>query len=110
MTVTTIDLGLVFSKYLGARSRSSGPFSAEEFYEKQLQPALRVHDTVVIELDSLCGYTATFFDEVIQRLLTDYSVEDVGRKVRWVAVTRPYLINAIALWTAEHAAAMLRDA
>jgi len=63
--VKTINFRKDFSPYPGMRYRTSGWFSAEEFRDDFLIPALKEHGVVCLELDGLSwSYPPYFLEEV----------------------------------------------
>ena len=60
----TIDLAKVFSSTPGGRYKREGLFSAQEFREDFLEPALREHQVVIVDLDGPIGVLPSFLEEV----------------------------------------------
>lgn len=59
----TINISQEFSKYPGPRYKKLGLFSGEEFRDDILIPALKVSETVTIQLDGAMGYGSSFLEE-----------------------------------------------
>ncbi len=53
-----------WSKIPAGRYRSDGTFSAEEYREDVLFPALALFDSVTVDLDGCFGLGSSFLDEV----------------------------------------------
>ena len=92
-----IDIGKEFSKILGPRFRRDGEFSGEDFRERFLEPNLSAHQKVVIHLDSLSGYTPSFFEEAFGGLVRKHGASVMSR-IEFDAVDRGYLIPIITAW------------
>jgi len=97
-----IDIGKEFSKILGPRFRRDGEFSGEEFREKFLEPNISAYQTIVIHLDSLSGYTPSFFEEAFGGLVRKHG-ESVLPKIEFDAIDRRYLVPIIRAWMGEAA-------
>lgn len=61
-----------FTETPGGRSRASGEFSAEEFFEDHLRPKLQeailTNQPLLVELDGVAGYASSFLDEAFGRV------------------------------------------
>jgi hypothetical protein len=101
VSVKHIDLGLEFSPHLGPRYIKLGPHSGELFRDKWLEPAFLANDQVVINLDSIEGYSSSFFEEAFGGLVRKHGLAAVKAKVRFDTVTRQYLVPMIEAWMAE---------
>jgi hypothetical protein len=62
-----ISIAREFSLYPAGRTRRDGPFSAEQFRDELLVPALRTaiaqESHVVVLLDDVYGYSSSFLEE-----------------------------------------------
>jgi hypothetical protein len=62
-----ISIANDFSKYPAGRTRRDGPFSAEQFRDEFLVPALRTAadegGRVIVTLDGVYGYSSSFLEE-----------------------------------------------
>lgn len=62
-----------FTRYPGPRYKGTGPFSAQEFRESILEPALRkaieCNNTLVVKLDDVAGYGSSFLEETFGGLI-----------------------------------------
>ncbi len=95
MSVKHIDIGVDFSTRVGPRYRTDGKFSGEEFREDFLEPAIKGYDTVVVHLDSLLGYGASFLEEAFGGLVRLHGINFVSARMQLVSATRPYLLDRI---------------
>lgn len=68
-----ISIASDFSRYPAGRTRRDGDFSAEEFRERLLIPALReAYDhggRVIVVLDGVYGYSSSFLEETFGGLV-----------------------------------------
>lgn len=58
-----------FSTFPGARYKSLGPGSGEEFRDDVLIPAIKKNPEIVINLDGVVGYGSSFLEEVFGGLV-----------------------------------------
>lgn len=65
------------------RFRCSGPGSAEAFREDILIPALRANDKVTLDLETPCGFSISWLDEVLGPLVRSghFSKDELFRKL-----------------------------
>lgn len=98
MQTINIDIGAQFGKTLGPRFRTLGNYSGEEFREKFLEPAYLRADTVVIALDGIQTFSASFFEEAFGGLARKYGSVAVLKKIRFKADKRAYLVPMIEEW------------
>ncbi len=98
MTVKHINIGRDFAAYLGPRLRRDGKNSGESFRIEVLEPAFRANDLVVVELDSIAGYSASFMEEAFGGLVREFGYDAVHGKIRFDALTKAYLIPVIEQW------------
>ena len=62
MNVHHIDIGKEYATHLGGRYKRDGEYSGEEFRPKKfLEPVFENNDMIVLNLDNIQGYTASFF-------------------------------------------------
>ena len=87
-----------FSKTPGARKKSEGPFSGEEFRELFLVPAL-VHThhklTIEIQLDGSAGYAGSFIEEAFGGLARMYGANHVLQRMAFISQEDPELVVEI---------------
>jgi hypothetical protein len=100
MRTAHIDIGRDFSKTTSGRYRKDALHSGEEFLEKILLPAYRNSDLVVVALDSLEGFSASFFEEAFGGLVRREGAVVLGR-IKFDAVDRAYLVPQIQTWMKE---------
>lgn len=60
---------LDFSEYPGARYKSLGPHSGEEFRDDVLIPAIKTGEKIFINFDGVFGYGSSFLEEVFGGLI-----------------------------------------
>jgi len=96
-----IDIGRDFATALGPRYRRLGINSGEEFYERLLKPAYLSGDEVVVALDSLEGWTSSFFEEAFGGLVREFGLKEVMSRVSFLAVRRAHLVPMIESWMRE---------
>lgn len=82
MTTKTIKFADDFSDCPGGRYQRYGEFSGEEFREKILRPAIESHDLVVVQMDGVMGFPASFLDEAFGILAEQIGEEAIKRKLR----------------------------
>jgi hypothetical protein len=110
-----LDIALEFSTAPGARLRSEGEHSAEEFRERLLAPRLRNvlanWQTLHVILDGTAGYAACFLEEAFGGLIRNEgftkSELDIGMKL--VSEEEPELIAEINGFIADAQAAQEKE-
>lgn len=65
----TISIAKDFSRYPAGRFESDGPYSGEAFRKKSLEPAIRNHEKITIDLDGTRGYGSSFLEEAFGGLV-----------------------------------------
>lgn len=98
-----IDIGKDFSPTPGTRYRADGPWSGEQFREEVLEPAFERASQVIVHLDSIKGYSASFFEEAFGGIVRKYGYAAVRKKIAFVAIRRRYLIPRVLSWMEEAA-------
>jgi len=95
----TINIARDFSPTPGARYRTDGKFSGEEFYEKILkrkfEDALKAGKPLIINLDGTYGFATSFLSEAFNRLANDFGAEIAWKNISLVSSEEPYLIDEI---------------
>jgi hypothetical protein len=81
MTTRTINFVNDFTDCPGGRYRSYGPFSGEQFREEILKPALLENDRVILNMDGVLGFPASFLDEAFGILVEELGPEVVAKKL-----------------------------
>jgi hypothetical protein len=97
-----IDIGREYSTLLGPRLIVDGDYSGEDFRKKHLEPAYLEYDNVVVHLDSIGGYSPSFFEEAFGGLVRIHG-PNVLSKIQFEADERKYLIPIIEEWMKEAA-------
>ncbi len=94
-----------WSETPGARERTVGPHSGEEFREEVLAPAFRravEADTMLtVDLDGVYGYAASFLEEVFGGLARQFGPETVHNHLLYVTTDEPDLEEEIRGYVAE---------
>lgn len=94
-----------FSKTPGARYRSEGLFSGEEFREDFLQPsfikAKEKGEKLIINLDGGYGYPTSFLEEAFGGLVRRYGSKEVLDTIELVSEDEPSLVNEIITYIKE---------
>lgn len=96
-----INIAKDFGIYPGARYRSDGDFSGEEFYEDILKPkfeeVLSAGDSSLsINFDGTYGYASSFISEVFIRLVKDFKDKKlIKSKMELITTDDPFLERAI---------------
>lgn len=93
-----------FTRTPGARFKSDGGFSGEEFREKFLEPLFKpgmADEVVTIELDGTEGFATSFLEEAFGGLARQYGKDLCLRRLRFVSVEDPLLIDEINQYIAN---------
>lgn len=90
-----------WSRTPGGRKRAWGPFSAEEFRDDVLVPALAEHDRVTVDLDGAAGYAGSFLHEVFWGLAERIGPSEVLRRVEVVCTDEPHLVDDVRTYVTE---------
>lgn len=67
--ITTIKIAQEFSRFPAGRFVQDGPFSGELFRRKFLEPAMKVAEKIIIEMDGARGYGSSFLEEAFGGLV-----------------------------------------
>lgn len=88
-----------FTKTPGARDRSDGDYSGQEFFEDILEPnyvlAKKDKFKLHIDLDNTWGYASSFISGSFGRLSKKYSSKEVLSVLEFKSNDQPDLINKI---------------
>lgn len=80
--ITTIKVAQDFSRFPAGRFIQDGPFSGEHFRRKFLEPALKVAEKIVIEMDGARGYGSSFLEEAFGGLVRlGFAKSDIKQKL-----------------------------
>lgn len=94
-----------FSVTPGARYRSDGPFSGQEFFEDSLKPmfleAQAANEILKVDLDGTEGYATSFLDEAFGRLATEFGSEKAWKGITLVSNDEPDWIEEIKSYIFE---------
>lgn len=96
--MTTIKIATDFSDTPGARVRSDGPFSGEEFREDMLMPLFEDgsdNGKILIDLDGAEGYPSSFLEEAFGGLARIVGAEKVEERIEFQSTEFDYLIPKI---------------
>ena len=94
-----IKIAKDFSATPGARYKTDGKFSGEEFYDKILKvkfkEALDSNEKLLIDLDGTYGFATSFLNEAFNRLANDFGAKTVWDNISIISSEEPYLIDEI---------------
>lgn len=97
--MVTINIASEFSPAPGARFRTDGPFSGQEFREDFLEKYFdgtdRTNSKIQIVLDGAVGYATSFLDEAFGGLARKYGKRQVKKRLGFVSVNVPILLEEI---------------
>ena len=84
MSTTTINVAEDFSEYPHGRRLADGPNSAERFRKEHLVPALEKYDEIVIILDDVMGYPASFTEEAFGGLVREekFDADELAARIK----------------------------
>lgn len=95
----TINICRKFSETLGARYKTEGKFSGEEFRESLLNDryleARKLGEKLTIELDGGYGYPTSFLEEAFGGLARDHDPHEVNETLEFVSEDEPSLVAEI---------------
>lgn len=96
MTKKIINVARDFAPTPGARYRSDGAYSGEQFREELLIPVLRSSSgPVVIELDGTRGYATSFLEEAFGGLARKMQPTECLDRLEFVSDDDPLLVDEI---------------
>lgn len=99
--IIVLSVAKDFTPKPGARYRSDGKFSGEEFYEDYLEPKLSKiwgdpESKLILVLDGTYGYASSFISEICIRLVRKYRDKElIKRKIEFKSDDEPILIKEI---------------
>lgn len=95
----SIKISDEFTDAPGARYKTDGPKSGEEFLEKLLEPkylqAVASKDKLVVDLDDVWGYASSFISGSFGALSMKYTPEAVMQVLSLICKDNPLLITKI---------------
>lgn len=94
-----ISIATDFTRTPGARFKSHGPYSGQEFREQFLEPLFRSGaDTAIIsiDLDGVSGYATSFLEEAFGGLARIFGRDTVKARVEFFSEDDPTLLTEIA--------------
>lgn len=88
-----------FSETPGARYRSEGDYSGEEFRDELLAPqfvaARKLGEKLIIDMDGGYGYPTSFLEEAFGGLARKYGAKEVFEVLEFISNDEPSLIDEI---------------
>ena len=79
MAEIKLDIAREFSRCPGARYKTEGDFSGEEFRENYLLPklkeAIESHSKLIVDLDGSAGYSTSFLEEAFGGLIRHNGID-----------------------------------
>lgn len=94
-----INIAKDFSDTPGARYKSDGDFSGEEFRQDVLEPkfakARQKNADLVVNLDGGYGYATSFLEEAFGGLARIFGVENVKQHLHFISNDEVGLVNEI---------------
>ena len=94
-----IKVSTDFSETPGARYRSEGDYSGEEFRDKILEPkyleAKEHSEKLLIDLDGGYGYPTSFLEEAFGGLSRKYGAKEILAVIDFVSQDEPSLVEEI---------------
>ena len=99
MKKNKITISSDFTDAPGARHKTDGPKSGEEFYEDLLKPSFveikEKQGELLIDLDDTWGYASSFISGSFGRLSNEFGSEDVLKYLRFKSQDEPLLEEKI---------------
>ena len=99
--IIEISIAKNFSIYPGARYRTDGENSGQEFYEEKLRPILtkiwEINNThIILDFDGTFGYASSFISEVFISVVRDFKDKKKIKKIlKFKSNDDPLLVDAI---------------
>lgn len=94
-----INIARDFSSMPGPRTRESGMFSGEEFYEELLLPKFRQAEELgvklIVNVDGLFGYPSSFIDASFGRLIRELGRATVDGRLIIEAIADQFALKEI---------------
>jgi hypothetical protein len=102
MKTRTINFARDFTDCPGGRYAKYGEFSGEAFRDTVLLPAIEAHDLVILEMDGVLGFPASFLDEAFGILVERIGREMFDRKLRIELTDNRIALSEIRDCIAKH--------
>lgn len=96
--MTSIRIAKDFSKTPGARYRSDGLYSGQDFRERHLEPLFEDasdQTPIEIDLDGTEGYATSFLEEAFGGIAEKYGVDRALARFRFTSKEEPLLPDEI---------------
>jgi hypothetical protein len=81
----TVRIAVDFSRTPGARYRTDGPFSGEQFREEVLMPLLKDNESIIVDLDGTRGFATSFLEEAFGGLARKIGVKTCLSRLTFVS-------------------------
>lgn len=104
MKTTTIKFAKDFTDCPGGRARINGDFSGEQFRKDVLEPALARYDRVILDLNGVFSFPASFVDEAFGVLVEERGLDAVWQQLTLKLEDNPVALESIKEAMAGHAA------
>ena len=104
MKIKTIKFAKEFTDCPGGRARIHGDFSGEQFREDVLEPALARYDRVILDLNGVFSFPASFVDEAFGVLVEKRGLDAVNEHLELKLDDNPIALKSISEAMAGHAA------
>lgn len=96
--IKTINIGRDFARDLGPRYVKLGPHSGEEFRDDVLIPAFNESEALVVTLDDVDGFSASFLEEAFGGIVREFGYERVTSKLKIESVYNSAWVLMIQAW------------
>jgi len=93
-----INIAKDFSETPGARYKTDGRFSGEEFREKFLEPLFadeHASEKILINLDGTAGYSTSFLEEAFGGLARKFGKKRCLSRLEFISKEEPLLVEEI---------------
>ena len=94
--IKNFSISQEYTKNPGARYKTQGPNSGQDFREKVLEPFFKNKekgDVLVIDLNDLNGYPSSFFEEAFGGIARLYKQEEVLKSLKFICTDNPLFID-----------------
>jgi STAS-like domain of unknown function (DUF4325) len=102
MKTRTINFARDFTDCPGGRYEKYGEYSGEQFRDHVLRPALEQNDLVILEMDGVLGFPASFLDEAFGILVEQIGHEALKNKLRIELTDNRVALSEIRDCIAKH--------